>query len=186
MNEFEKIFRNVRSVRKYECTEISRETVKRILELATQAPSGLNNQPWLYCVVENAKLKKKIRDECERVETQFYEELEGKNRDMFSSMGLRIKKPFLMEAPGLVCVFAVRDAPYFGESAWISIGWIMLAAQTFSLCTLTYTPHSINFLNSLLDVPENFIPQVILPLGRGKITGEKKRKGIDEVSRYYE
>ncbi|MHA2192983.1 MAG: nitroreductase family protein, partial [Candidatus Thorarchaeota archaeon] len=45
------------SIRKFESTEISEETVNAILEVGFSAPSGGNRQPWRVVVVRNKKNK---------------------------------------------------------------------------------------------------------------------------------
>lgn len=46
------LIRSRRSVRKFKKTKISAKTVKKILEAGQWAPSGLNNQPWRFMVLE--------------------------------------------------------------------------------------------------------------------------------------
>jgi nitroreductase len=40
-----------RSIRKFKTTEIPQETITKILEAATQAPSAKNRQPWRFVIV---------------------------------------------------------------------------------------------------------------------------------------
>ncbi|MDD4183330.1 MAG: nitroreductase family protein, partial [Candidatus Omnitrophica bacterium] len=40
------LIKSRRSVRKFKKTDISAETIGKILEAGKWAPSGLNNQPW--------------------------------------------------------------------------------------------------------------------------------------------
>lgn len=44
-----------RSVRKFKKGKISQALVKKILEAGRWAPSGLNNQPWRFMVLENER-----------------------------------------------------------------------------------------------------------------------------------
>ncbi len=55
--------------------------------------------------------------------------------------------------------------PYWLESTWISIAYIILATEEEGLATLTYTPGQMKFLIPLLDLPEVYEPVVILPIG---------------------
>ncbi|MBD3245672.1 MAG: nitroreductase family protein [Candidatus Omnitrophica bacterium] len=52
--EVEKAIRERRSVRTYRSQEVKEETVRRILDAGRWAPSGLNNQPWKFLVLEKA------------------------------------------------------------------------------------------------------------------------------------
>ncbi len=185
MKEFKDICHEVRSVRKFEDRPVAPEIVNEIITLAGEAPSGLNKQSWLYCIVSDHDLKNEIRTACEKVETEFYNKINQKRKEAFQKMDITIKKPFLTEAPYLIIVFGDSTAPYYVESVWLSVGWFMLAAKDKGLSTLTYTPENMECLNKLLNVDDNFIPQVILPLGYGEKKGKKVRKPLDEISKRY-
>lgn len=44
-----------RSIRKFQNKIVPKETIERLLELATKAPSGKNRQPWRFFVLQNSK-----------------------------------------------------------------------------------------------------------------------------------
>ena len=50
-----------RSIRKFKDTEVSKEDIKKLLELAMAAPSALNKQPWEFIVITNKEILEKIR-----------------------------------------------------------------------------------------------------------------------------
>lgn len=54
------LIRKRRSVRSFLKKEIPNPFIKKILEAARWAPSGLNNQPWRFVIVKNPNLKSKI------------------------------------------------------------------------------------------------------------------------------
>lgn len=45
-----------RSIRKYQETTLSRDTLQKIVELGVQAPSGMNRQSWELRVIDNPEL----------------------------------------------------------------------------------------------------------------------------------
>lgn len=51
-----------RSVRKFTDEKISDEEIKKLLEAAFAAPSGMNAQPWHFVVVKSEENLKKVRD----------------------------------------------------------------------------------------------------------------------------
>ncbi|MEA2053993.1 MAG: nitroreductase family protein, partial [Candidatus Thermoplasmatota archaeon] len=53
------------------------------------------------------------------------------------SLELPLKKEFLTDAPLLIIVAGETDKPYWLESAWIFIAYIILAAESEGLATLT-------------------------------------------------
>jgi nitroreductase len=57
------------------------------------------------------------------------------------------------------------EKPYWLESTWISISYIILTAEHEGLGTLTFTPDEIGFLKDILKLPEKIIPVVIIPIG---------------------
>ena len=67
--------------------------------------------------------------------------------------------------------------PYWRESTWLAISYMLLAIEEQGLGTVTYTPNNMNFLREILGLPENYNPEVILPLG------VPKEKGVPKASR---
>lgn len=53
--EFYKLIESRKSIRKYKTDAVPKETLERILEAATHAPSGKNRQNWRFFVVEGRK-----------------------------------------------------------------------------------------------------------------------------------
>lgn len=49
-----------RSVRHFSDASVDRKTVMEILEAASWAPSGLNNQPWRFALVRDQEIKEKL------------------------------------------------------------------------------------------------------------------------------
>lgn len=51
-----------RSIRKFSDKPISKEKINQILEAARWTPSGKNNQPWRFLVIENEDKKIKLAE----------------------------------------------------------------------------------------------------------------------------
>lgn len=49
----EEVIRSRRSVRRYQRTPLDRKLIERLIEIAVQAPSASNKQPWRYFVVDS-------------------------------------------------------------------------------------------------------------------------------------
>lgn len=56
----EKAIRHRRSIRSFEARQVSDEMVETILEAGRWAPSGLNNQPWRFAVIRDARLREEL------------------------------------------------------------------------------------------------------------------------------
>jgi len=54
------IIKERRSIRKFEDRMIDDEIIKKIVEMGTWAPSGLNNQPWSFVVIKDKDIKEKV------------------------------------------------------------------------------------------------------------------------------
>ena len=60
--ELEKLIKQRRSVRKWKREEVSDESLRKAVELATWAPNGGNFQGWHFTIVKNREVIKKIAD----------------------------------------------------------------------------------------------------------------------------
>ena len=55
MKDILKLIRSRRSVRKFKKESVSGKTIEKIIEAGRWAPSGLNNQPWRFIVLDGEK-----------------------------------------------------------------------------------------------------------------------------------
>ena len=170
------LMKNRRSIRKYEKQTVPLEKIYSVLEAGRYAPSGANQQPWTYILVTDATLKQQIRNEAERVETRYYETAPSQLREWFKRQGLTPAKSFLTDAPALIVVAGDTRAPYWLESTWISIAYILLQAENQKLGTLTYTPSDTTFLNKLLKIPNHYSVVAIIPIGYPAKTSTTKTR----------
>jgi len=79
-----------RSIRKYTGDHIKSESLQLILEAGRWAPSGLNNQPWVFIIVRDTEVKKslsaltqysRIIKHCDLCICVMYDIQNGYNRD---------------------------------------------------------------------------------------------------------
>lgn len=157
--------RNRRSIRKYKKQQIPVKEILQVLEAGRLAPSGANQQPWTYILVTDSELKQEIRKEAEMVEKNFHRKAPKSLKNWFKKQGITPQKSFLTEAPALIVVAGCTKAPYWLESTWISIAYILLQAENQGFGTLTYTPSNTGFLNELLEIPKDYQPVAIIPVG---------------------
>jgi nitroreductase len=64
MNETIKTLLSRRSIRAYKAEQIKDEELQLILEGGRFAPSAINEQPWLFTVVQNKELLHKLNEAC--------------------------------------------------------------------------------------------------------------------------
>lgn len=157
-----------RSVRNYSGEDVSLEDVLYALEVARHAPSGGNRQPWRFLIIKDRKLREVIRRKVEDAEKKFHERAPKWMKLWFKKRKISWEKPFLTEAPILILVFGKRTEPYWVQSVWTSVGFLILALVERGLSTLTYTPSDTSWVYDLLNVPREYVLQAILPVGYPK------------------
>jgi nitroreductase len=181
------LMRNRRSIRKYKKQIVPLEKIHLVLEAGRCAPSGANRQPWIYILVTDTTLKQQIRSEAERVETRYHKTAPSQLREWFKRQGITPAKPFPTDAPALIVVAGDTKAPYWLESTWISIAYILLQAENQKLGTLTYTPSDTTFLNKLLNIPNYYSPVAIIPISypaETLTTKTRPRKPLKRIVHY--
>jgi len=171
-----------KTVRKFGPEVPRREDVLYALEAAKEAPSGMNAQPWRFLVVDSPELKEMIRVACEAAERAFHAKVRGEWGEWLREKGFTPDKPFLTEAPYLILVFARAEAPFWLQSTWLAIGYVLLALEERGLSTVTYTPPDPKAIGELVGAPGGYKLQTILPVGLPADPKPKyQRKGLEEV-----
>ncbi len=187
-----------RTVRDISNQAVDRMVIENIIKTASTAPSGAHKQPWTFCVVGDAEIKKQIREAAEKEE---YDSYNGRMSDRWLNdlqpMATDWHKPFLENAPWLIVVFKrvyekdedeKQNNYYVNESVGIACGLLIAAIHHAGLVTVTHTPSPMNFLSKILNRPDNERPFLLLPVGlpsNNAFVPELKRKTIDEISVFY-
>jgi len=172
-----------KTVRKFTPDMPSNKDIERVLETVCQAPSGSNEQPWRFLIIDKPAVKARIRQAAEDGEKIFYENIGEENRRKYKAMGHSWRKPMLEKAPLLIVVLADTTSPNFRPSVWLSIGYMVLALEAAGISSVTYTPSDGKRVESVLDIPDRFQLESILPVGYSddpKIKG--LRKAFTEVT----
>lgn len=165
-----------RTVRDFSDEPVPVEIIENCLKSAGTAPSGANMQPWHFVVVSDPEIKKKIRTAAEAEEKEFYSERAPEEwLDALAPLGTDETKPFLEKAPYLIAVFSKRfdlmpdgrkvKQYYAVESTGIACGLLINALHHAGLASLTHTPSPMNFLNEILNRPQNEKPFLLLVTG---------------------
>ena len=168
-----KLMKNRRSTRDFLNKEVPEEKLNLILKAGRLSPSGADQKPYVYIVVDDMALKKKIKQYCEDADKKFYNTSEEWFKKWMVKKNISLKKDFLVDAPYLIVVAGETDKPYWLESTWMSISYMILAAETEGLGTLTYTPAETDFIKNLLGLSKKVVPVAIIPIGYAKCPQEK-------------
>lgn len=196
--EFYQSMEKRRSVRTFSSQDVPRSVIEDIIMAASTAPSGAHKQPWVFCAISDAEMKKKIREAAEKEE---YENYHGRMSDEWLDdlkvFGTDWNKPFLEIAPWLVVimrkVYDVDDGVkkknyYVQESVGIAAGMFLTAVHQAGLVSLTHTPSPMNFLAKILERPSNEKPFLLIPIGypaTDTVVPNITRKGLDDVAKFY-
>ena len=195
---FEEVSRR-RTVREFSDRAIPGGVVEDCLRAAGSAPSGANQQPWHFVVVEDAEVKRRIREAAEEEERAFYG---GRAPDEWlhalKHIGTDWEKPFLEVAPCLISVFQQNHSTaddgervkhyYPKESVGLATGLLITALHHAGLATLTHTPSPMGFLNEILGRPESEKPFLLLVVGfpaEGVTVPNLTRKSLAEMATFF-
>lgn len=189
-----------RTVRDFSDRPVPREIIEECLLAAGSAPSGANLQPWHFVVVSDPRVKKEIRVAAEQEEREFYHRRAPREwLDALAAIGTDEHKPFLETAPYLIAIFGKNHSLlpngrrvknyYVNESVGIATGFLIVALHHAGLVSLTHTPSPMGFLNTILHVPPDAKPFLLLvvgyPAGDAKVPRITK-KSLSEISTFVE
>jgi nitroreductase len=187
-----------RTVREFSDEPVPKEVIDNCILAAGTAPSGANLQPWHFVVVSDHKIKKQIRKAAEEEEKEFYTKRAPKEwLDALAPLGTDEHKPFLEKAPFLIAIFAKSydELPdgrkvkqyYSQESVGIATGMLITAVHNAGLVSLTHTPSPMNFLNRILERPNNERPFLLLVVGypeKDAKVPDIKKKSLEGIVTY--
>ena len=158
----EAIYRR-RSIREFTDNAISREQLHEIIKAGIWAPSGLNNQPWRFVIVQNHDIKERLAQQ--------------------THYGHIVR-----DANALIAVYLSKDDIYDTvkdiQSAGACIQNILLAAEALDLGAVWLGQILKNKLevNKILGLADNFDLMAVVALGYPAHRNQKsKRKDISEL-----
>ncbi|MDY7032621.1 MAG: nitroreductase [Thermodesulfobacteriota bacterium] len=158
-----KVIKGRRSIRRFTCEAVDEDLVNTIIEMGTWAPSGLNNQPWRFVIIQN--------------------------RDILDEMSRQTKYSHIIEnAPICISVFLdisesydrVKDIQAIGaciQNMLLTIHHIGLGGVWLGEILKNREQ-----VEAILEVPENLELMAVIALGRpAESKGSGRRKPIDQV-----
>lgn len=172
---FERRMKTRRSVRDFTSEPVPIELIESAIRTAGSAPSGANQQPWRFVVVQDPEVKREIRLAAEAEEKINYERrFPAEWLSALEPFGTDYHKEFLETAPYLIVVFSIdfgldgerkTKHYYVQESVGIACGFLLAALHLAGLATLTHTPSPMGFLARILERPRNERPFLLIPVG---------------------
>ena len=151
------LIKSRRSVRKFKKTDISAETIGKILEAGKWAPSGLNNQPWRFMV------------------------LEGEKKDALAKF---THYSYIIEgADKIILVFLDKKSSYNREKDLMAIGaciqnmLLYIHSKNLGACWLGEILNKRRRIKKTLNLPENLELQAVLAIGYSAEPAKKGKRG---------
>ncbi len=189
IDEYLKMVRKRRSIRKFRPDPIPDEYVEKILEAARWAMSGANGQPWEFIVVTDQETKDKMAEEYAEIRKRTYNiertRIEELRHPMFRTHPT--SPPNFQHAPVLIVILgderthqATVLAPHFlpaGEGGVINATYlksmanatqnIHMAAAALGLGTQWFSMSGLleRAFQRILDVPDEISIHTIVPIG---------------------
>lgn len=186
-----------RSIRQFLPLQVPEETVARLLETATYAPSAHNRQPWRFVVLQAREIKQRLIDQ---MEVKFRQDLgsDGIDPERIEVQVTRSRQR-LLGAPVLVLLCqdnscgddypdAARQQAEFlmgVQSVALAGGQLLLAAHAEGLggvwvCAPLFAQDTIR---RVLDLPQTWDPQAFILLGYpAEDPAARPRLGLPEVA----
>lgn len=150
-----------RSIREYTDEQVSFEQLLEIVKAGVWAPSGLNNQPWRFVVVQDPAVRQKLS------ETTHYSHI-------------------VLAAPALIAVFLDKNAMYDDvkdhQAAGACIQNMLLAVEALNLGAvwLGQILKQKDKVNRILDVKDEYDLMAVLAIGHPAHHKQKStRKDLD-------
>lgn len=195
--EFYALMDQRRTVREFSDRPVPLELIENLIRTAGTAPSGAHKQPWTFCVVCDPEIKRAIRQAAEQEEYESYHNRMSQEwLEDLAPLGTDWQKPFLEIAPVLLVVFKrlyegeeKRKNYYVSESVGLAAGFLLAAIHQAGLVSLTHTPSPMNFLQKILNRPDNERPFLLIPVGYPAdevLVPDLYRKSLDSIMVVYE
>ena len=187
------LIRSRRSIRHYTADPVPQETLLRLIEAATWAPSAHNRQPWRFAVLAQATVKEQLatamgtRLRADR--TADGDDPADIERDVAHSYARLTGAPAII----VICI-SMADMDTYPDPARNRNEWIMatqsaaMAGQNLLLlahaeglgacwvCAPLFVPE---LVRDTLGLPEEWQPQGLITLGRAAKTQEKNRAPVE-------
>lgn len=128
--DFETVLYSRRAVRQYTAEPVDEHTVRRLIDAAVQAPSAVDEQPWLFSVIRDRAALDRISAAAKA------HALSGPADTMPSRLRERLADPafhIFYHAPALIVISSVHGGRWATEDCALAAENLMLAARDAGL-----------------------------------------------------
>ena len=190
---------SLQQITRYKADPVPKATLARLIEAATKAPSGGNQQPWEFIAITDRDLVRQVGELYRDAWLEAVGATPAPNETRVYRAA-RYLAHHIAEAPALILVCAdhtVGSAPYtpgepivrgrYGSSIWLAAQNLFLAARALGLGTRLTTAHLRREaeIKRLLAIPEHIETMALIPVGypQGRF-GTPVRRPAAEVTSF--
>ena len=161
-----------RTVREYTSEAVDEQTLKRLIEAAVQAPSAVNEQPWMFTVVRDQGILDRLSREAKAHMCATMPP--GPRSEHFASLLADPDFQIFYHAPVLIVISAASEGPWIVEDCALAAENLMLAAYGEGLGS-GWIGFAQSYLNTqagkdLLGLPVACVPVAPIIIGHPKST----------------
>jgi nitroreductase len=171
-----------RSVRKYQDQQIKDEELEKILESAIYAPTGHNDQPWYFTIIQNNDLINEINEGAKEV-------MKGMDIEWIANMGRAENLHIFHRAPTIILVSGKKDATTPLVDCSAAVQNMLLAAESMDIgsCWIGFAKfHFINDENrKKFEIPAGYEVHFGVSLGYKVRKNPKALKRNKNVFKYF-
>jgi len=166
--DFNKLANSRMSIRSFKAVGVSDEIIAKLIEAAQAAPSAGNGQPWFFCVVKSAEIKKRISAEA-------------------------TGQPFIATAPLVIVVFIDKsliperygkrgEMLYCIQDTAAAVQNILLCAESLGLGACWCGAFDEETVTEILSLREGLRPVSVIPVGyTDKRPDKRKRRPVEDI-----
>jgi nitroreductase len=181
MNPTLETVKNRRSIRKYLPEQIKEEELELIIEAGIYAPSGHNDQPWHFTVIQNKELINLMSDESKKVMSNLPVE-------WIAKMGKSKLLNIFYHAPTVIVVSGKKDATSPFADCCAAIQNMLIAAESIDIgsCWIGLARFFYENPENLkkLKIPEGYEPHYSVSFGYKDSSSHKAPERNRDVVNY--
>ncbi len=183
MNEVLETIKSRRSIRKYRSEQIKNEELDMILEAAIYAPTGHNDQPWHFTVIQNKEL-------IDEMSVKSKDAMAESPVNWMASMGRAENLHLFYNAPTVIVVSGKKDAVSPLVDCCAAIQNMLIAAESLDIGSCWVGLVKFFFENpenvAKFNLPENYEPYYAVCLGykdsSNNIAPERKIEVVNYIT----
>lgn len=184
MNEVLKAIKERRTTRKFKPEQIKEEELQAIIEAGLYAPSGTNQQPWHFTVIQDQNI-------IDGMDFESKEILKQSDNEFMRKAGLNEKFLPSYSAPTVILVSGLNNNHYTEVDCAAATQNMLLAAHSLGIASCWCAAVSLVFNGakkeefiSKLNIPENYTSFYAVLLGYSDNTPSKAPKRKENTVNY--